>query len=91
MPRITEHRHLGVCRCCRALEVAPATYYRTRRPSSPRALQSAERAAVRDLMYAPRCVDLAPAAVHATLLDEGTCSLRGTHDVPRAGVRAWRA
>lgn len=104
MPLITAHRHLGVRRCCRALEVAPATYYRTQRPvasrppiarrPSSRALQPAERAAVLDLLYAPRFVDMAPAAVHATLLDEGTylCAERTMYRVLAAvrGVRERR-
>ena len=38
----------------------------------PRALSVAERAAVLDVLHAPRFQDAAPAAVYATLLDEGT-------------------
>ena len=38
----------------------------------PRALSVAERAAVLDRLHAPRFQDAAPAAVYATLLDEGT-------------------
>ena len=38
----------------------------------PRALSVAERAAVLDVLHAPRFRDAAPAAVYATLLDEGT-------------------
>jgi putative transposase len=38
----------------------------------PRALSPAERAAVLDVLHAPRFQDAAPAAVYATLLDEGT-------------------
>lgn len=88
MPIITEHRHLGIRRCCEALELAPATYYRhlkprpTRvpspRPPSPRALSAVERQRVLDVLCSPRFVDLAPAVVHAKLLDEGTylCSTR---------------
>ncbi len=97
IPIIAAHRHLGVRRCCRTLEVAPATYYRAQRPvtarapilrpSSPRALQPAERAAVLDVLHAPRFVDLAPAAVHATLLDDGTylCSVRTMYRVLGGG------
>ncbi len=105
MPIITEHRHLGVRHCCAALEVARATYYRTQRPvasrapirrsPSPRALQPAERAAVLDVLHAPRFVDLAPAVVHATLLDEGTylCAERTMYRVLASvrGVRERRA
>ena len=38
----------------------------------PRALSVAERAAVLDVLHAPRFQDAAPAAVYAALLDEGT-------------------
>ena len=38
----------------------------------PRALSLAERAAVLDVLHAPRFQDAAPATVYATLLDEGT-------------------
>lgn len=88
MPLIASHRHLGVRRCCEALEIAPATYYRAQRPvvvrapsarpPSPRALTPGERTQVLDVLHAPRFVDLAPHAVHAILLDEGRylCSPR---------------
>jgi putative transposase len=48
-----------------------------RRPP-PRALQAEERAAVLGVLHEPRFVDLAPAEVYATLLDEGRylCSER---------------
>jgi putative transposase len=105
MPIITAHRHLGVRRCCAALDVAPATYYRAQRPVvsrapivrplSPRALQLAERAAVLDVLHAPQFADLAPAAVHATLLDDGSylCSVRTMYRVLATvgGVRERRA
>ncbi len=76
---------LGVRASCAALGVAPASYYRWRRPrapskprSSPRALSSAERQDVLDVLHEPRFVDQAPAEVYATLLDEGRylCSER---------------
>ena len=38
----------------------------------PRALSVTERAAVLDVLHSPRFQDAAPAAVYATLLDEGT-------------------
>jgi putative transposase len=44
---------------------------RTSRTRPPRALSDAERQAVRELLHAPRFVDVAPAEVVATLLDEG--------------------
>jgi putative transposase len=49
-------------------------------PKNPhhRALSAAERQAVLDVLHQPRFVDLAPAEVYATLLDEGRylCSIR---------------
>ena len=41
------------------------------RRSSPRALSAAERQCVLDVLHEPRFMDLAPAEVYATLLDEG--------------------
>jgi len=68
---------LGVRPTCTALGVAPASYYRWLTPrsparprSSPRALSPAERQAVLDVLHAPGFVDVAPAAVVATLLDD---------------------
>ena len=65
-----------------ALDVAPATCYRARdqavratvtpqRPAPPRALTALERAQVLAVLHEDRFVDLAPAQVYATLLDEG--------------------
>jgi putative transposase len=66
---------------CRALGASPATIYRRRRPPaprpvrprapSPRALSQPEREAVLAELHSERFVDSAPAAVWATLLDEG--------------------
>jgi putative transposase len=77
---------LGIAPTCAALGLARATYYRRRRPQSAppararssRALSTGERAAVLDVLHAPRFMDLAPAEVYATLLDEGQyhCSER---------------
>ncbi len=68
---------LGVRATCAALGVAPASYYRQRRPKappsarlSPRALRPEERQQVLDMLHEPRFVDVAPAEVYATLLDE---------------------
>ncbi len=81
MAAVTEHApRLGVRALCAALGAAPATYYRRRRPAAPqapraqppRALVPAERQRVLAALHAPRFVDLAPAQVYATLLDEGT-------------------
>ena len=66
----------------RALCVAPATCYRARdraqratvtprRPAPARALTVPERTQVLALLHEDRFVDLAPAQVYATLLDEG--------------------
>src|SRR5262245_23015876 len=80
---------LGITPTCAALGVPRATYYRRRRPicgrprrpASPRALCPEERAAVLTVLHEPRFVDLAPAEVYATLLDEGRylCSARTTY------------
>jgi putative transposase len=77
---------LGIARTCAAFGLPRATYYRRRRPPracsrrrpSSRALSAEERAAVLDTLHEPRFVDLAPAEVYATLLDEGRylCSER---------------
>ena len=75
---------------CAALDLARASVYRARKrrlqppPSSParlappRALGPEERSRVLDLLRTPRFVDLAPAEIYATLLDEGVylCSIR---------------
>ncbi len=72
---------------CAALGVARSSFYRRRaeppgeprpRPRPDRALTTAERQAVLDLMREPRFVDLAPAEIYASLLDQGLyyCSIR---------------
>ena len=79
MQAITDHAPAhGIAPVCRALGVPRATYYRARRPRRvavrrppARALSDAERATVHATLLAPRFVDLAPAQVFATLLDEG--------------------
>ncbi len=77
---------LGIAPTCMALGLPRATYYRRQRPPrarpprrpSPRALAADERATVLAVLHEPRFVDLAPAQVYATLLDEGRylCSER---------------
>src|SRR5690606_40442952 len=79
MDLVTQHASLGIRRCCRAVGVAPATYYRSRaprrlrvpvaRPTPARALTPAEQQQVLGTMHAPRFVDLAPGQIYATLLD----------------------
>jgi putative transposase len=78
---------LGIVAACAALGLARATYYRELearvygpkpRKVSPRELGSLEREAVLAVLAEERFVDLAPAEVYATLLDEGQylCSER---------------
>ena len=78
---------LGVAPVCRALAVPRATYYRWQGPKAivpapprrvPRALPPEEREQVLALLHDDRFVDLPPAEVYATLLDEGkyVCSVR---------------
>jgi putative transposase len=78
----------GLRPACRALGAAPATIYRRPRPPRPpagrprgapaRALSGAERTQVLSELRSARFVDASPAAVWATLLDEGRylCSQR---------------
>ncbi len=75
---------------CAALGVARSSFYRRRahlarpaaeprpRPRPDRALTTAEREAVLELMREPRFVDLAPAEIYASLLDQDVylCSIR---------------
>jgi putative transposase len=72
---------IGLAGACRALGVSRATAYRHRAPKppatrsrhrSPLALSDEERQAVLAELHAERFVDASPAAVYATLLDEGT-------------------
>ena len=79
---------VGTRPACRALGASPATIYRRRRPPAPRpkrpgpkparSLSDAERAAVLAALHGERFADASPAAVWATLLDEGRylCSER---------------
>lgn len=81
---------LGVGRLCDALALPRATYYRQLeaqppppRPTPARALSADERREVLAVLHEPRFVDLAPAEVHARLLDEGRyhCSERTMYRV----------
>lgn len=90
MIRAAEHLapKVGLASACRALGVARASVYRHRQPrptcpgrsrrSSPRALSPEERVQVLDILHEDRFSDRAPAAVYATLLEEGryVCSIR---------------
>jgi len=72
---------IGLIAACRALAVSRATAYRHRSPKppaagrsrhrSPLALSDEERSAVLAQLHSERFVDASPAAVYATLLDEG--------------------
>ena len=92
---------LGVAPTCAALALSRATYYRSLSPRSepqprtiPRALSPAERGTVLKVLHEPRFVDLAPAEVYATLLDEESylCSERTMYRILAANreVRARR-
>src|SRR5512136_1033815 len=80
---------VGTSAACQALGMPRASYYRDRRktscpavtasrPSPARALRPAEREAVLSHLHEERFQDRPPAAVYATLLDEGEyhCSIR---------------
>ena len=80
---------VGTSAACQALCMPRASYYRDRRktsspavtasrPSPARALQPAERETVLAHLHGERFQDRSPAAVYATLLDEGQyhCSIR---------------
>ncbi|HXN25342.1 MAG TPA: hypothetical protein VOA41_21635 [Candidatus Dormibacteraeota bacterium] len=80
---------VGTSAACQALSVPRASYYRDGlkasvpavaawRPSPARALRPAEREAVLAHLHEERFQDRSPAAVYATLLDEGDyhCSIR---------------
>ncbi len=79
MQTVTEMApRLGIARTCAALALPRATYYRGQqprpepkpRPTPVRALPPQEREQVLATLHEPRFVDLAPAQVYATLLDE---------------------
>lgn len=90
-------RRLGVAPTCEALGLARATYYRGLSPKAepeprlaPRALLPEERGAVLAVLHEPRFVDLPPAEVWATLLDEGSylCSERTMYRILAANREA---
>ena len=80
---------VGISDACQALTVSRATFYRSQEPPAParplltprrsaRALTEAERAETLSVLHSEEFVDRAPAAVCATLLDQGRylCSPR---------------
>jgi putative transposase len=84
---------VGMKHAADAFAVPRATLYRARqphpleprapRPAPPRALTDEEQHAVLAVLHSERFVDVAPKAVYATLLDEGTylCSWRTMYRV----------
>jgi len=89
---------IGKRAACVALGRSRATFYRRHRQSPPaprhprvlapqsRSLSQAERAEVLGVLHEERFVDLAPASIYATLLDEGRylCSVPTMYRVLRA-------
>ena len=80
---------VGISAACQSLHVARATFYRRQQPprdlsavkpkrGCARALTEAEREQTLAVLHSEEFVDRAPAAVHATLLDQGRylCSPR---------------
>lgn len=84
---------VGIASACAALGVARASFYRQpvfgpalpvpARPTPARALSKEERESVRAMLNSERFQDCAPAAIQATLLDEGQylCSTRTMYRV----------
>ena len=84
-----------IAAACTALGLSRASLYRRQafrrqppapmrpRPTPKRALATKERQTVLDLLREPRFVDLAPAEVYASLLDQGVylCSIRTMYRV----------
>lgn len=89
MNSVAEHaEQIEVTTLCQSLGLSRASYYRAKnppcksppgeRPIPTRSLSEHERQHVLDELRSERFVDMAPAEVHATLLDEGFyyCSIR---------------
>ena len=86
-------RKVAVSEACERLAVPRPSYYRWRRPPvrrprrerapSPRALLPEERRQALEVLHAPRFADRSPAAVVATLLEEGQylCSVRTAYRI----------
>jgi len=83
---------VGIAAACRAFDLPRASFYRRPiigplplkiRPSPARALSPDERTIVRGVLHSTRFQDCAPAAIQATLLDEGQylCSTRTMYRV----------
>jgi len=80
------HPLVGIVAACVALSVSRASYYRAQKPAVPakprprpaRSLSDEEQAQVLATLDSERFMDLAPAQVYATLLEDGEylCSTR---------------
>jgi len=80
-PRSSHYTRMGDASSC-----GPPTPPRSRKGQrQPRALSADERGAVLEVLHSERFADMAPAAVYATLLDEGTylCSTSTMHRILR--------
>ena len=87
---------IGIKPACHAFGIVRSGFYRGQgpakkpapRPSPPRTLSSEERQAVLATLHTDRFVDQAPAAVYATLLDEGRyhCSIRTLYRILEEGA-----
>ena len=89
---------VGVKSACAVVGRPRATHYRKHRQSpapvkpakarkrQPRALSTDEQSAVLEVLHSERFVDLAPAEIHAILLDEGVylCSVSTMYRLLRA-------
>lgn len=87
---ILEPRSAIIAAACEALGLSRATFHRQKaaaarppavarsRPAPARALRAPERQRILELLRQPHFVDLAPAEIYATLLDQGIyhCSIR---------------
>jgi putative transposase len=107
---VARQERLPVTPACKAVGLPKTTYYRQARkktgafsikaafafqhPAHPRALSPQERENVLQLMHSERFMDMAPAAIHATLLDENCylCSPRTMYRIlaTRGEVRERR-
>ncbi|MCK5787363.1 MAG: DDE-type integrase/transposase/recombinase, partial [Candidatus Sabulitectum sp.] len=92
---VTLSDSVGIAPACEALAISRATYYRHHkqeetsdriRPVSHRALSENEQRLILDILHSDRFVDVSPAQVYATLLDENTyhCSIRTMYRILEA-------
>jgi transposase len=87
----TAAKEYGVSSTCAALGIARSKYYREhaskqgpkQKRTSVRRLSDAERQMVWDILHEARFIGLAPAVIHAQLLNEGRqlCSVRTMHRI----------